>query len=159
MNSEAQVFITKNHTKGLNQHHFVWCPKFRFNCFQKEATRKDMENILQEIAKEKKILIHSMTIEPDHVHMFVSIPFSMSVSQAKQFLKGISSYRMFRLHPNFRKRYPEGNFWSAGTFSRSISNVTSTAVNGYIEKHDHVMLSKVVAFEKTPDQSSLADFF
>ena len=159
MTSEAQVFITHNHSKGLNQHHFVWCPKYRYNCFQKDENRKDMESILTEIAKEKGIIIHSMAVEPDHIHLFVSIPFSMSVSQAKQYLKGISSYKMFRLHPNFRKRYPRGSFWSSGTFSRSISNVTSTAIGSYIENHDHVMLRDVVDFEKEPSQSSLTDFF
>jgi len=96
-----------------------------------------MEIILRGIAEEKGIVIHSITVEKDYIHLFISIPFSMSVSKAKQFLKGISSYKIFRKHPNFRLRYPKGHFWSCGTFCRSISNVTSSAVKNYIENHEH----------------------
>ena len=137
-------FVSINHGVGLNQHHFEWCPKYRFRCMRKEKIAKEMGAILQDIAREKGIIIHKMAIDADHVHLFVSLPFSMSVSMALQLLKGGSSYRMFRLHPNFRKRYPKGHFWSPGHFSRSISNVTAKAVAGYIENHDDVRLGQSI---------------
>ena len=161
MNSVAQIknFTSRNHTKGLNQHHLEWCPKYRYNCLQRADIRKEMETILEEIAKEKGIVIHSMAVESDHIHLFVSIPFSMSVSQAKQFLKGISSYKIFRLHPNFRLRYPRGHFWSPGTFCRSISNVTSGAIKKYIENHEHAKLQETMdAIEDEPNQLHLTAF-
>ncbi|MDO8553195.1 MAG: IS200/IS605 family transposase [Candidatus Micrarchaeota archaeon] len=159
--SETHVkFISVNHTKGLNQHHVEWCPKYRYNCLGREDIRREMESILKEIAKEKGIIIHSIAVEADHVHLFVSIPFSMSVSKAKQYLKGISSYKIFRLHPNFRLRYPKGHFWSIGTFCRSVSNVTSGAIKNYIENHEHGKLNQTIQqLEHEPEQLSLSGFF
>jgi putative transposase len=160
--SETHIknLVGKNHTKGLNQHHIEWCPKYRYNCLRRDDIRKEMAIILKEISKEKGIIIHSMAVESDHIHLFVSIPFSMSVSKAKQYLKGISSYRIFRLHPNFRLRYPKGHFWSPGTFCRSISNVTSGAIKSYIENHEHGKLNDTIQqLEHEPEQLSLSGFF
>ena len=137
-------FRNLNHGVGLNQHHFEWCPKYRYACMRKAEIAFQMEQIIREIAKEKGILIHAVAIGADHIHLFVSLPFSMSVSQAMQFLKGGSSYRMFRLRPNFRLRYPKGHFWSPGHFSRSISNVTSGAVDNYIKNHESAKLEETI---------------
>ena len=152
-------FRSINHGVGLNQHHLEWCPKYRYKCMRQERIAKELSDILTEIAQEKGIIIHSMAIGIDHVHLFVSLPFSMSVSQALQFLKGGSSYRMFRLHPNFRKRYPKGHFWSVGHFSRSISNVTAKAVKNYIENHDDERLSQTIEEAKVEaKQLQLSEF-
>ena len=152
-------FKSINHGIGLNQHHFEWCPKYRYNCMRKSEIASQMEQIIREIAEEKGILIIKMAVDADHVHLFVSLPFSMSVSQALQFLKGGSSYRMFRLHPNFRLRYPKGHFWSPGHFSRSVSSITSKTVEYYIENHESAKLHETMEEAKREArQMSIADF-
>jgi len=119
----------------------------------------EMEQILRGIASEKGILIHDIAVDADHIHLFISIPFSMSVSKAIQFLKGGSAYQIFRSHPNFRKRYWGGHFWSCGHFSRSISNVTSKAIDNYICNHDTVRLNETISEAKIEaKQLSLASF-
>ena len=40
--------------------------------------------------------MHKIVVDKDHVHMFVSVPLDMSISEALQYLKGGSSYRIFR---------------------------------------------------------------
>jgi len=98
---------------------------------------EEMKQILLQIAEEKHIVVHKIVVDSDHVHIIVSIPLWMSVSLALQYLKGISAYKIFRLHPNFRMRYRKGSFWSPGHFSRSVSNVTQSAVEHYIDKHEY----------------------
>ena len=79
-----------------------------------------------------------MVVDEDHVHMFISIRLWMSVSLALQYLKGISSYKIFRLHPKFREKlFRKGGFWSPGHFSRSVSNVTAETVERYIDRHEY----------------------
>ena len=152
-------FRNLNHGVGLNQHHFEWCPKYRYKCMRRQEIAAQMEQILREIAKEKGILIHDIAVDADHIHLFVSLPFSMSVSQAMQFLKGGSSYRMFRLRPNFRLRYPKGHFWSPGHFSRSISSVTSAAVDNYIKNHESAKLEEtILSGKEAARQLSLMSF-
>ena len=93
-----------------------------------------MQGILERIAKEKGIIVHKTVADSGHVHMFISMPLWMSVSTALQYLKGISTYKIFRLHPNFRKRYRKGSFWNPRHFSRSVSNVTPSTAEHYIDK-------------------------
>ena len=126
-----------NHGVGDNKHHIEWCPKYRFDALRSPYIAKEMQGILEQIAFEKGIIVHKIVVDSDHVHMFVSIPLWMSVSMALQYLKGISSYKIFRSHPNFRLRYRKGSFWSPGHFSRSVSNVTQSAVEHYIDKHEY----------------------
>jgi len=143
-NMSSGTFVSINHGVGLNQHHLEWCPKYRFKSLRKKDIAIQMEMILKNIAQEKGIIIHNMVVDTDHIHLLVSIPFSMSVSKALQLLKGSSSYQIFRLHPNFRKRYKSGHFWSPGHFSRSLSNVSLNTVNHYIQSHECAKLSQII---------------
>ncbi|MBU1988050.1 MAG: transposase, partial [Nanoarchaeota archaeon] len=37
-------------------------------------------------------------------------------------IKGLSSYLLFRICPNLRKRYPRGHFWNEGYFCDGVGN-------------------------------------
>ena len=50
----------------------------------------------------------------DHVHMLVSIPPYVSVSQFMGYLKGKSSLMIFDRHANLKYKYGERKFWSRG---------------------------------------------
>jgi putative transposase len=77
--------------------------------------------------------IHAMEIVEDHVHLFLEFHPSTSLSEAIRYLKGGSSYRLFRLHPELKKRYWGGSLWSAGKFFRSVGNVTADTIQHYIK--------------------------
>jgi putative transposase len=153
-------FVNKNHAVGLSQWHFEWCPKYRYKCMRKEHINKEVELLIGQAAEEHGIVVHTIAVGIDHVHVFASIPFSMSPSMALMLLKGRSAYLIFRKFSGFRKRYPRGHFWSPGKFVRSISNVTSGAIKGYIENQQFDKLHETVrnvAYE--PAQLNLANFF
>ena len=106
------------------------------------------------------IFIHTLAVGTNHVHVFASLPFDMSPSEAEGKLKGRSAYLIFRSIPNFRLRYPRGHFWSPGKFIRSISNVTSGAIKGYIENQQFDKLHETIEqVTKEPQQLGLAGFF
>jgi len=73
-----------------------------------------------------------MEVVEDHVHLFLEFHPSTSLSKVIQYLKGGSSYRLFRLHPELRKKYWDGSLWSSGKFYRSIGNVTADTIKHYI---------------------------
>ena len=135
MSSRTNIHI--NHGVGFNQHHLGWCPKYRHDVMDAKIA-EEMKEILLQIASEKGIIVHTMVVGEDHVHMFISIRLWMSVSLALQYLKDISSYKIFWLHPEFREKlFREGSFWSPGHFSRSVSNVTAETVERYIDRHEY----------------------
>jgi len=122
-----------NHHKGYWEYHLQWCPKYRFNALKKESTRKDCERILLDIAERLDVEVPELAVMSDHVHMVVVSKRACNPSYLLFRLKGGSSYELFKKHPNFRKRYPKGNFWSSGKFSRTVS-VDSETVRKYVRK-------------------------
>ena len=78
--------------------------------------------------------IHAIEIAEDHVHLFIEFHPTIPLSKVVQYLKGGSSYRLFKLHPELRKRYWDGNLWSSGKFFRSVGNVTADTIKHYIKE-------------------------
>jgi len=83
---------------------------------------------------EQHYKLHAIEVVEDHVHLFVEIHPSNSLSEVVQYLKGGSSYRLFKLHPELKKRYWNGNLWSGGKFYRSVGNVTADTIKHYIKE-------------------------
>ena len=101
--------------------------------FINEENKKLCEDILEDVAKRHKMKIEELSIMPDHIHVVVEIPSTMSVSKALHLLKGASSRELFKQKPNFRKRYPKGHFWSPGKFYRSIGDADTETVIQYVQ--------------------------
>ena len=144
---------------GLNEFHFEWCSKYRYNCMKKEYLNKDVEKCIRQAAEENSIIIKTMAVGSDHVHLDAIIPFHMSPSEAMGKLKGRSAYLIFRMHPNFRKRYPKGHFWSIGKFCRSMSGVSSDVVDNYIKAQQFEKLHESIELAKEEfRQTSISNF-
>ncbi|WP_237123655.1 IS200/IS605 family transposase [Pseudochrobactrum asaccharolyticum] len=61
--------------------------------------------LLRGMAAAHKIVIHAGSVNRDHIHMLVSVPLSLSVSCAAQYLKGRSSHKLLSEFALLRKRY------------------------------------------------------
>ena len=156
---DSGTFVSKNHSVGLSQYHLEWCPKYRYKSLRSVHVKEFLTQTLHEVAQEHGMAIHSVAICDDHLHLFVSIPVTMSLSKALQLLKGISTYKLFRRFKGFRMRYPKGNFWSRGSFHRSINNVTSGTIKKYIENQQHEKLNEMISsIRNEPEQLRLTDF-
>lgn len=127
-----------NHGVGQNAYHLVWKPKYAKNPFKFDLVRMDCEQILHEIAHKYNFEIYELQVMSDHVHLFVEVPPTRSVSKTLQLFKGISSYKLFRQHPWLRKHFTRGHFWSPGKFFRSVGNVTAETIQHYISQSQGV---------------------
>ena len=92
------------HSVGQNAFHFVWKPKYAWDPFKFEKVRESCEEILREVATKHRFEIYELSVQPDHVHLFVEVPHTMSVARALQLFKGYSAYKLFRTYP-FLRRY------------------------------------------------------
>jgi len=120
------------HGVGQNAYHLVWRPKYAKDPFKFALVRQACERFLHEIARRYGFEIYELQVMPDHVHCFVEIPPSMSVSKALNLIKGYSSFKLFRKHPWLRRYFRKGHLWSPGKFFRSVGNVTAEAIKNYI---------------------------
>ena len=57
---------------------------------------------------------------PDHVHMLVSIPPKISVSQFMGYLKGKSALMIFDKHANLKYKFGNRHFWSEGYYLSTV---------------------------------------
>ncbi len=123
-----------SHGYGQVTYHIVLVPKYRYKIFYDRRVKKDCELILKNICIEQGYRIHAMELTEDHIHLFLEFHPSTSLSNVVQFLKGGSSYRLFKLHPELKKRYWGGNLWSSGKFFRSVGNVTADTIKHNINE-------------------------
>jgi putative transposase len=80
-----------------------------------------------------EMLIHAGSVNRDHVHMLLSIPPSLSVSRAVQYLKGRSSHKLLSEFGILRKRYWGQHLWGRGYWVASSGNVTDEVWTEYIK--------------------------
>jgi putative transposase len=121
MNSVSDSYLFgHNHIKGCWEYHFVWCLKYRYKALGKPSIQADFERILFDVAGEHGWKIVELAVLPDHVHVIIRSRKPEHPSRILFFLKGRSSYELFRKHPNLRLRYPKGHLFSRGKFGRTI---------------------------------------
>jgi putative transposase len=127
--------VSGSHSIGQNLYHLEWCPKYRYNMFRREDNKKLCETILRKVATRHKIGVIELSVMPDHIHMVVELPTTMSISQAFHLLKGASARELFKQIPLFRARYSRGHLWSPGKFYRTVGDADAETVIKYVRDH------------------------
>ena len=107
------------HTTWRCQYHLVFAPKFRRKAIYGEL-RADIGKILRKLCAEKKVEIIEAEACIDHVHMLVSMPPHLSVSQFMGFLKGKSTLMIFDRHANLKYKYGSRYFWCRGYYVDTV---------------------------------------
>jgi len=121
---------TRHATYNLN-YHIVWLPKYRNAVLTGEIADR-VESILREIADEKGLDIQNLTVQPDHVHLFVSSPPKHSPSLLANWFKGISSRKYNHRHADHDG---EKIRWARGYYAGTAGQVSNETVENYINRH------------------------
>ena len=108
-------------------------PKYRRQVVYKQI-KKDIGKILRQLCDLKKVEILEAEACPDHIHMLVSIPPNLSVSQFMGYLKGKSSLMIFDHHANLKYKYGNRHFWCRGYYVNT-AGADTRAIKAYIQKH------------------------
>ena len=82
--------------------------------------KKDIGEILRKLCDQKGVEILEAEACPDHIHMLVSIPPHLSISQFMGYLKGKSSLMIFDRHANLKYKYGSRNFWCRGYYVDTV---------------------------------------
>jgi len=138
------------HKVGVNVHHLEWCTKYRYKMFKQDNYKNLCEDILRETAQRHKMIIRELSIMPEHIHISVECPPSMSQSKAMQLLKGNLSYQLFRANEHFRLRYPQGHFFSPGGLANSTGYNTVEVVDNYVKNQTNIHQTKLISFSGSP---------
>jgi len=113
-------------------YHIVFTPKYRFRILTGEIAAA-MEQDLRQVCSWKEVEIDEMSVQVDHVHMVVSIPPRLSVSDFMGVLKGKTAIRIFKSHPNLKKKPYWGNhFWARGYFVNTVG-INEEMIRRYVK--------------------------
>ena len=127
-----------SHTKWDCKFHVVWIPK----CCRKMLygqLRKNLGDVFHDLARQKESLVLEGHLQPDHVHMLLSIPPKYAVSQVVGYMKGKSAIHIARTYLGQRKNYSGMSFWARGYFVSTVG-ADEEVVRAYIreqEQEDH----------------------
>ena len=119
-----------SHSKWRCQYHIVFAPKYRRMEIYGQI-KVDIGKILRQLCEQKGVEIIEAELCPDHVHMLVSIPPSMSVASFVGYLKGKSSLMIFDKHANLKYKYGNRHFWCRGYYVDTVGR-NKEAIAKYI---------------------------
>ena len=93
--------------------HLVWITKYRYKVLTKEVGYR-IRDILRQVCDANDIQIIQGRVSKNHVHLYISYPPRLSVSEIVRRLKGRSSKRIQEEFPQLSKRYWGKHFWGIG---------------------------------------------
>ena len=97
----------------------VFIPKCRRKVLY-DHIRKELGKLFAELARHKESCIEAGSLQPDHVHMVISIPPKYSVAQVIGYIKGKSAIHIARTYGGKKKNFLGEKFWSRGYFVSTV---------------------------------------
>ena len=97
--------------------------------------REDMREILRTLCQYKKVEIIEGAVCIDHIHMCVSIPPKLSVSEFVGYLKGKSALMIHDRHPEMTNKWNR-EFWARGYYVTTIGNINEDTIKKYIMEQE-----------------------
>ena len=116
--------MTKNrkssHVVFKCDYHIVWVPKYRFRIL-KGAIKELFDQDIRMLCDWKCCIVEALNVQEDHVHLLVSVPPKISISQLMGTLKGKIAIKLFKSYPKLKKKPYWGNrFWARGYFVNTV---------------------------------------
>ena len=119
-----------SHSKWRYKYHIVFAPKYRRQEIYGKL-KADIGKILRELSERKGVEIMAAECCKDHIHMLVSIPPHLSISQFVGYLKSKSSLMIFDRHANLKYKYGNRHFWCRGYYADTVGKY-EPAIREYI---------------------------
>ena len=126
-----------SHSKWECKYHVVWIPKCRKKALYSQL-RKHLGEVFHELARQRESKVLEGHLQPDHIHMLISIPPKYAVSQVVGYMKGKSAIHIARTYLGQKKNYNGMHFWARGYFVLTVGT-DEEVVRAYIrdqEKED-----------------------
>ena len=123
-----------SHAKWECKYHVVWIPKCRRRVLFGQL-RVHLGEVLHELARQRESRILEGHLQPDHVHMLISIPPKYAVSQVIGYLKGKSAIHIARTYLGQRGNFSGMHFGARGYFVSTVG-ADEEVVRAYIRAQE-----------------------
>ncbi len=123
-----------SHTKWECKYHVVFIPKCRRKALYKEL-RRHLGEVFRRLAVQKESEIEEGHLQPDHVHMMISIPPKYAVSQVIGYIKGKSAIHLARAYAERKRNFVGQHFWARGFWVSTVGR-DEKVIREYIRKQE-----------------------
>jgi putative transposase len=114
------------------KYHLVWITKYRKKVLRGPIGERTRE-LIRQTCLELDVQIITGAIKPDHVHLLVSVPPNLSVSELMRRVKGRSARKLLQEYRELKQQFWGRHLWARGYFAASSGNVTDEVIQQYIE--------------------------
>ena len=123
-----------SHTRWDCKYHVVFIPKRRKKAIY-GALRRNLGEIFRELAQQRECKVVEGHLMVDHVHMCLSIPPKLSVSNAVGYIKGKSAISIARNFGGRQRNFTGEVFWARGYFVSTVG-LDEEMVRAYIRNQE-----------------------
>ena len=114
--------------------HLIWVTKYRREVFTTPELVQEMKDLLTEAAEKDEIIIETMEVMPDHVHLLLSFKPKLTPTSVVKYLKGYTARYFFDRHPDIKEdKFWGGHLWSNSYYMSTLGNMSKDVVEKYIQ--------------------------
>ena len=125
--------IKKSHNKSLLLYHYVCPAKYRRDVFTKEV-ELTLKSTCIGISERYEIIFVEIGADEDHVHFLVQSVPSYSPKRVIQTIKSITAKRIFKKHPEVKKKLWGGKFWTSGYYVNTVGQYgNAEVIKAYVQ--------------------------
>ena len=128
----TQRFRRLSHTLYECKYHVVFCPKYRHRIFKGEIGEYVKQQIYQLCRQKEQVEILELNVQPEHVHLVLSIAPKYAVSEFMGYLKGKLAIRMFQQYESLGRRYWGRHLWARG-YCVSTIGLDEAKIRKYVQ--------------------------
>ncbi len=123
-----------NHSTWDCKYHVVFIPKCRRKTLY-AGLRPHLGDVFRNLARQKESKIEEGHLMIDHVHMMISIPPKVAVSQVVGFIKGKSAIHLARVYGERKRNFVGQHFWARGYFVSTVGR-DEAVIRDYIRNQE-----------------------
>ena len=107
-------FKKLSHSIWHCQYHVVWIPKYRYKVLR-GAVGREVDHCIRAFTEQQHSEVIELNVQVDHVHLVVSVPPKISISDFMGRIKGRTAIRVLNHFRELRTKPYWGNqFWAKG---------------------------------------------
>lgn len=125
---------TGSHSVHKLQVHIVWSTKYRYQVLTGDVQLR-CRDLLRQTCNVLDVQILKGVVSKDHIHLHVSYPPALSVSDLVRRLKGRSAKLLLQEFSELKRRYWGGHFWGIGYGVWSVGNISDEVLEAYLNHH------------------------
>ena len=123
-----------SHTVYKIEYHLVWVTKYRYKVVIGDVGQRVRE-LIRQTCEAFEIRIIKGVVSQDQVHILVSAPPELSVSDLMRHIKGRSASQLFEEFPELKKRDWGRHFGARGYFCVTVGDMTEEMIKEYLDHH------------------------